>query len=59
MISKFEKKAFHWFLKLVETNPLIYNTLHFDQYSPLFICSNICLAMKFGTKITSNRLKLL
>ena len=32
MIPKFEK-GFHSFVELVETNPLIYNTLHFDQYS--------------------------
>ena len=41
MISKFEK-AFHKFVELVDTNPLIYNTLHFDQYSrPLFVIANI------------------
>ena len=41
MIPKFEKKAFHYFLELGETNSLIYNTLHFDQYSLLAIRFNI------------------
>ena len=31
------KKAFHLFVELVETNPLIYSTLHFDHYSRLDI----------------------
>ena len=30
------KKAFHKFVELVETNLLIYNTLHVDQFS-LFV----------------------
>ena len=38
MISKFEKKnTSYWYVELVETNPLIYNTLQFDQYSRLTI----------------------
>ena len=41
MISKFEKKTFHQFVKLVETNILIYNTLQLDQYSRLAIRLNI------------------
>ena len=40
-ISKFEKKSFHKFVEHVETNLLINNTLHFDQYPRLAICSNI------------------
>ena len=31
------KKAFYEFVELVEKNPLIYNTLQFDQYSRLDI----------------------
>ena len=41
MITKFEKKASHWFVELVESNPLIYNTLHFGQYSRIVIVLNI------------------
>ena len=41
MIRKCEKKAFHWFAELVESNPLIYNTFKFDQYSHLVIRLNI------------------
>ena len=37
MIPKFEKKTSYWYVELVETNPLIYNTLQFDQYSRLTI----------------------
>ena len=40
MISKFEKKN-HKLVEHVETNPLKNNTLHFDQYPRLSICSNI------------------
>ena len=35
------KKAFYSFVELVKTTPLIYNTLHFDQYSRLAIRLNI------------------
>ena len=31
------KKAFNYFVELLETNPLIYNTLQFDKYSRLAI----------------------
>ena len=41
MIPKFKKKNFHKFVEHVETNPLIYKTLHFDQYSHLAIRLNI------------------
>ena len=39
--SEMGKKAFHQFVELVETNSLIYNTLHFDQYSRLAFRFNI------------------
>ena len=42
MTLKFEK-SFDKFVEYVETNPLICNTLHFDQYSRLNIRSNIFL----------------
>ena len=35
------KKASHLFVKFVESNPLIYNTVKFDQYSRLAIRLNI------------------
>ena len=35
------EKTFHKFVELDKSNPLIYNTLHFDQYSRLPICLNI------------------
>ena len=31
------EKTFHKFVEHVETNPLIFNTLHFDKYSCLTI----------------------
>ena len=37
------KKAFYEYLDLVKTNPLIYNTLKFDQYSRFAISLNIFL----------------
>ena len=40
MIPKIEK-AFHWFVEFVKTNPLMYNTLQFGQYSRLAIRLNI------------------
>ena len=42
MKLNFEKKAYHKFVELVETNPLIHlDTLLFDQYSRLSIHLNI------------------
>ena len=41
IIPKFEKKAFHQLVELVESNPLIHNTFDFDQYSRLSIRLNI------------------
>ena len=42
MIPKMKKNLkIHLFVELVETNPLMYNTLHFDQYSLLAIRLNI------------------
>ena len=35
------KKSFHKFVEHVDTNPLINNTLNFDQYSCLAICFDI------------------
>ena len=46
MIPKLEKKAFDIhtkFVELVETKPLIYNTLHLDQYLRLAIRLTIFL----------------
>ena len=40
-IRNLKKKNFHWFVELVKTNPLMYNTWHFDQYSRVAICLNI------------------
>ena len=37
MIPKFEKKTSYWYVELVETNTLIYDTLQSDQYSRLTI----------------------
>ena len=37
-IKKFENKASHLFVELIETNPLICHTLHFDRYyASLFV----------------------
>ena len=36
-----KKKKFHKFVELEKTNPLICNTLHFDQYLHLSIRLNI------------------
>ena len=36
-----KKKNIHKFVELVETNPLIYNTLHFEHYLRLATRSNI------------------
>ena len=54
MIPKLEKKTFHWLVEVVETNPLVYNTLHFDQYSHLTTLLNI---FWFSAKITKIDLK--
>ena len=49
MNLKFEKKYFHWFVDLVESNPLIYNTLQFDQYSRITVRLNIyCFSAKIS-----------
>ena len=48
------KKAFHKFLEHVQTNPLIYNTLHFDPYSRFSICSNIFRFSANNLKKNSN-----
>ena len=54
MIPKFEKKTSHQFVELFESNPLTYNTLHFDQYSRLSIRLNI---FWFSAKISKTNLK--
>ena len=41
--SEIWKKAFHLFAELVESKLLMYNTLHFNQYSLLVIRLNIFL----------------
>ena len=41
--TNLKKKNFHYFVELIETNPLMYNTLQYDQYSRLAI-----LVKKFG-----------
>ena len=53
-LSEILKKAFHYFLELIETHPLIYNTLQFDQYSQLAILLNIFQDL---AKISKNNLK--
>ena len=43
------KIAFHYFVELVETNPLMHNTLHIDKYSRITICLNIFIFWLLGT----------
>ena len=45
-----KKKKIHWFVELVNTNPLIYNTLHFDQYPGLAIRLNIFRFSEINSK---------
>ena len=56
MITKLEK-SFHKFVEIVETNPLICKTLHFDQYSRLAICFNIFRFSAINSKTNLNRKK--
>ena len=51
--SEIWKKAFHRFVELVETNLLICNILHFDQYSRLAIRLNIFLFSANNSKTKS------
>ena len=48
------KKVFRQFVELVESNPLIYNTLHFDQYSRLTILLDI---FRYSAKISKTNYK--
>ena len=57
MIPKLKKKSFHKFVELVETNRLIFKTLHFGQYSPLVIRSNIFLFLAINSKKVIRNLK--
>ena len=56
MIQKFEK-SFHNIVELVETNPLMYNTLHFDQYPRLVIPSNILQFSANNSKFEKKKIK--
>ena len=53
MIPKFEKPS-HSFVELVESNPMVYNTFHFDQYSHLSIHLN---SFRFLAKISKTNSK--
>ena len=53
--NEIKKKTFHQFEEFIEYNPLIYNTLQFDQYWRLAICLNI---FWFSVKISKANLKL-
>ena len=57
MIPKLKKKkVFHEFVELVESDPLIYNTLRFDQYWRglnifcFFLANNSKTILKFEKK---------
>ena len=51
--SKIGKNALNYFVELVKRNPLIYNTLHFDQYSRLAFPLNIFLFSAINSKTKS------
>ena len=42
------------FSRLVDSNPLICNAFHFDQYSRIYICLN---TVRFSAKISKTNLK--
>ena len=58
MIPKYEKKKIHQFVELVELNPFIDNTLHFNQYSRVlnifwFSADNLKTKLKLKKKLST------
>ena len=46
-----QKKAFHYFVELIKSNPMMYKTLYFDKYSYLAMDLNIIMLSTNNSKI--------